>query len=64
MLKLFELINDVRKDEGGANFVEYAFLVTLIALVAGTAVHAVGSGVSTKFMSVNTCLTSGVGTSC
>jgi Flp pilus assembly pilin Flp len=64
MLKLFELINDVRKDEEGANFVEYAFLVTLIALVAGTAVHAVGSGVSTKFMSVNTCLTSGVGTSC
>ena len=64
MFKLFELINDVRKDEEGANFVEYAFLVTLIALVAGTAVHAMGSGVSTKFMSVNACLTSGVGTSC
>jgi Flp pilus assembly pilin Flp len=57
MLKMFKLINGVRKDEEGASMVEYAFLVTLIALVAGTAVNAMGNSVSAKFVTVNTCLT-------
>jgi Flp pilus assembly pilin Flp len=64
MLKMLRLINEARKDEKGATMMEYALLVTLVSLIAGTAVYAVGSGVSTKFASVNTCLTSGTGTSC
>lgn len=64
MVKLFKLLNEVRTDEAGAPMVEYALLVTLIALVAGVAVYAIGSGVSTKFTSVNTCLTSTNGSSC
>ena len=64
MVKMFKLLNAVRKDEEGAAMVEYALLVTLIALIAGAAVYAIGSGVSTKFTSVNTCLTSVNGTSC
>ncbi|HTV29466.1 MAG TPA: Flp family type IVb pilin [Xanthobacteraceae bacterium] len=64
MQKMFQLINQVRKDEEGATMVEYAIMVTLVALVAGAAVYAIGSGVSTKFGSVNTCLTSTNGSSC
>jgi Flp pilus assembly pilin Flp len=64
MLKMFKLINEARKDEKGATMMEYAILVTLISLIAGSAVYAVGSGVSKKFASVNTCLTSNNGTSC
>jgi Flp pilus assembly pilin Flp len=64
MLKMLRLINEARKDEKGATMMEYALLVTLVSLIAGTAVYAVGSGVITKFASVNTCLTSGTGTSC
>jgi pilus assembly protein Flp/PilA len=64
MLKMIKLLNQVRKDEAGATMVEYAIMVTLVALVAGAAVYAIGSGVSTKFTSVNTCLTSTNGTGC
>jgi pilus assembly protein Flp/PilA len=64
MVKMIQLLNAVRKDEEGATMVEYALLVTLIALVAGAAVYAIGSGVSTKFVSVNTCLTSTNGSAC
>jgi len=64
MLKIFKLITEVRKDEKGATMMEYALMVTLVSLIAGSAVYAVGSGVSTKFASVNTCLTSNNGTSC
>jgi pilus assembly protein Flp/PilA len=64
MLKMFKLLNEVRKDEEGATMVEYAIMVTLVALVAGAAVYAIGSSVSTKFVSVNTCLTTPGGTAC
>ena len=64
MSKVFKLLDDVRTDEEGAPMVEYALLITLIALVAGVALYAVGSGVSTGFASVNSCLTSVNATSC
>ncbi|HTV29465.1 MAG TPA: Flp family type IVb pilin [Xanthobacteraceae bacterium] len=64
MSKVFNLLNEVRKDEDGATMVEYAIMVTFVALVAGVAVYAIGSGVSTQFTSVNTCLTSTNGSAC
>jgi Flp pilus assembly pilin Flp len=64
MSRLFELLNEVRKDEEGATMVEYAIMVTFVALVAGAAVYAIGSGVSVQFTSVNTCLTSTNGSGC
>jgi len=56
MLKLFNLLNEARKDEKGTAMVEYALLICLIALIAGTAVQAMGGSVSAKFMSAVTCL--------
>ena len=41
------------KDERGASMVEYGLLLALIAVIAIVAVRALGSGVSTKFSSVN-----------
>ncbi len=40
-------------DERGATLVEYALLVTLIALVCFSAVTILGSSVSTQFSSIN-----------
>ena len=37
----------------GASMVEYAFLVALIAMIALISVEAFGSGVSSKFSSIN-----------
>jgi Flp pilus assembly pilin Flp len=64
MSKVFKLLCEVGKDEEGATMVEYAIMVTLVALVAGAAVYAIGSGVSTQFGSVNACLTSANGSGC
>jgi pilus assembly protein Flp/PilA len=64
MSQVFKLLNKVRKEEDGATMVEYAIMVTFVALVAGAAVYAIGSGVSTQFTSVNACLTSTNGTGC
>ena len=58
MFKVFKLLNDVFKNEDGADMVEYALLVTLIALVAGVTIYAVGNSVSTAYGNVNACLTS------
>ena len=39
--------------ERGASMVEYGLLVALIAIIALVAVQAFGSGVSTRFSSIN-----------
>jgi len=64
MSNVIKLLENVRKDEEGAAMVEYALLVTLIALVAGATIYAVGSSVSTAYGSVNACLTSVNAASC
>jgi Flp pilus assembly pilin Flp len=64
MLKVFKLLDDVLRDEDGADMVEYALLVTLIALVAGVTIYAVGNSVSTAYGNVNACLTSVNATGC
>jgi Flp pilus assembly pilin Flp len=56
MSKFLKVLNEVRTDEEGAPMIEYALLVSLIALVAGVALFALGSTVSGKYVSINTCL--------
>jgi len=56
MSMVLKVLNEVRKDEEGAPMIEYALLVSLIALVAGVALFALGSTVSGKYVSINTCL--------
>lgn len=46
------------KDESGISAVEYGLLAAGIALVVFTAASNVGSGITSIFGSVNTCLTS------
>jgi pilus assembly protein Flp/PilA len=64
MSKMFKLLNEVRRDEEGAAMVEYILLVSLIALVAGAALYAVGTTISTKFANVVSCVSSTTGTGC
>lgn len=50
MLVLTHLCNILRRDsDRGASYVEYAFLVALIAIVCLVAVQFFGQGVSTNF---------------
>ena len=44
-----EMLNRFFRDEEGANLVEYALLVTLIALVVFVGVGALGTGLNTWF---------------
>jgi pilus assembly protein Flp/PilA len=43
-------------DEGGATAVEYALMVALIAVVIIAAVAFIGTGASSQFSSVGTCV--------
>jgi pilus assembly protein Flp/PilA len=52
------LVNRLRRDEGGANMVEYALLVGLIALVVALGATILGQDISTFFNSVGTYLSS------
>jgi Flp pilus assembly pilin Flp len=61
MLKVLKAINAVRKDEGGAALVEYAFLVGLIAVICITVTTRLGHAVSGK---LHTACTSLGGTGC
>jgi pilus assembly protein Flp/PilA len=57
MSKLFKLLDRVRKEEEGAPMIEYALLICLIALVAGVALFALGTTVSTEYSNINNCIT-------
>jgi Flp pilus assembly pilin Flp len=46
-------VRDRLTGDRGASMVEYAFLLVLIAMVALVAVETFGTGVSTKFSSIN-----------
>jgi len=52
------------RSERGANLMEYALVVGLIAVVAVVAVAALGGGVSGLFSSANTCVGGLNSTSC
>ena len=52
MLNLRNLITSFRREEGGQDLLEYALLVSLIALVAVAAVTAAGGRVSAIFTAI------------
>lgn len=47
------------KEEEGQDLIEYALLVTLIALIAAAAFPAIGNTIHGIFENANTCLSSG-----
>ena len=49
MVQFFTYVQTVLSDEDGATMVEYAFMVTLIAMAAFLAVTAFGLGVRSLF---------------
>jgi pilus assembly protein Flp/PilA len=56
MFKVLKLFDQVCKDEEGAPMIEYALLISLVALVAGVALFTLGTTVSSSFANVNSCL--------
>lgn len=50
------LIQKFRKNESGATAIEYALIVSLLALVIIPAVTGVGTALTTKFTAVQTAL--------
>jgi len=56
MLKLLKLFDEVRKNEEGAPMIEYALLISLIALVAGVALFTLGTTVSGTYANITTCV--------
>ena len=52
MLKLITLVNSFRRQEEGQDLIEYALLVSLIALAAVIAVTAAGTRVSAIFQGI------------
>jgi Flp pilus assembly pilin Flp len=63
MFRVLKLFDEVRKNEEGAPLVEYALLISLIALVAGVALFALGTTVSSSYANISTCLSTLNGTS-
>ena len=51
-LRLFLLINRLRRDEGGAALVEYGLLIGLIAVICIGVITIVGTQISTLFSAV------------
>lgn len=49
---LYIKIQTMLDDEHGATMIEYALMVTLVAMVAVAAVTAIGTDLNTKFASV------------
>ncbi len=47
------------KEEEGQDLIEYALLVSLIALIAATIFPTIGADLHTVFVNADTCLTSG-----
>jgi Flp pilus assembly pilin Flp len=56
--KMKTLIMKLWKEEQGQDLVEYALLLTLIALVAGTTIKNVGTTLNAIFTNANSSLTS------
>lgn len=56
LLKLHLLVQNLREQEEGQDLVEYALLVSLIALACIAAVGSVASAVTTVFNNISTSL--------
>jgi pilus assembly protein Flp/PilA len=54
LLKIYVKVQDLMNREEGQDLVEYALLVSLIALAAITGVNKVASAVTTVFSSIST----------
>ena len=61
MSKVLKLLNEVRKDEEGATMVEYAIMVSLIAVVSIIVVGSLGKAVSGVFSTACSSLNSASG---
>jgi Flp pilus assembly pilin Flp len=54
VIKVFKLLNEVRKDEEGVTMAEYAILIGLIAVVSITVIKTVGTDILAVFTAVQT----------
>ena len=53
---MLHLISRFLKDETGATAIEYCLIAVGLSIVIITAVNGIGSGLNTKFSSINTSL--------
>jgi pilus assembly protein Flp/PilA len=55
-LKMYVLVNDLMSSEEGQDLVEYALLITLVALAAVTGIQGVASAINAVFSKISTTL--------
>lgn len=57
-----KFLKDLRQDESGQDLIEYALIAALIALAAVAGMKTLAGGLNSAFTSINTSLTSALGT--